>query len=179
MLIWKFEAKFNCLNNMQFYLVQRSLEYSILPCATLLRVFEYWFSLQYCGNRYQNHGLFNKIYFKFFRESGHCRLCWYEILRQELIVSRITLLRVFEKCARPAVYPQCEDTSLHFLKKKYLVNNKKIWKNWAISKNFDICFCVILDFYCRKFVFGGTTGHEALPPPNFEVFLILSNFLKS
>ena len=91
---------------MQFYLVQRSLEY--LNTDLVYNI---------VGIVIKTMVNLIKSTLNFSESQGTVGYAEYESLRQELIVSRITLLRVFEKFARPAVYPQCEGTSLHSLKK--------------------------------------------------------------
>ena len=49
-------------------------------------------------------------------------------------------------------------------------------KNWIGAENFDNCFCVIFDYYCKRFISGRKTGHQA--PPSFNLFLIFPNFLR-
>ena len=35
---------------------------------------------------------------------------------------------------------------------------KKIKQNWTRAEIFDVCFCLIFDFYCQNFISGGEVG---------------------
>ena len=62
---------------------------------------------------------------------------------------------------------------------KYLEQNREIQWNWTGQENSDIYFCVLLDCYCQSLVSGRETGHWAMFPPKFEIFLIFPYFLRS
>ena len=56
--------------------------------------------------------------------------------------------------------------------------SKEIEQSWTVPRNFDI-FWVIFSCYDQSLISGRETGHEALPSTNFEIFLMLSSFLRS
>ena len=47
-----------------------------------------------------------------------------------------------------------------------------IKQNWTGPRNFHIFFCVVFSCYDQSLISGRETGHEALLPTNFEIFLI-------
>ena len=47
------------------------------------------------------------------------------------------------------------------------------------TKSFDICFFVTFSCYDQSLVSGKQTGHQALPPINFKIFILFLSFLKS
>ena len=64
--------------------------------------------------------------------------------------------------------------------------SKEIKQNLTGPNNFDICFCVIFGcydcsffFFFFFFFFFKEIVHQALSPPNFEVFIIFPSFLRS
>ena len=44
-------------------------------------------------------------------------------------------------------------------RKKQIRQSKEIKQNWAGLKNFNICFCIILNCYNRSFISGRDIGH--------------------
>ena len=47
------------------------------------------------------------------------------------------------------------------------------------KEKFDIYSCVFFDCYCSSLISGMKTGHQAMSPPKFEIFLIFPYFLRS
>ena len=62
---------------------------------------------------------------------------------------------------------------------KYLEQNREIQSNWTGQEKFDIYFCLFFDCYCQSLISGGETGHWAMSPPKFKIFLIFPYFLRS
>ena len=52
-------------------------------------------------------------------------------------------------------------------------------ENYSKMNNFDIYVFEIFDHYCHKIISGGATGQEIVFASSFEIFVLLSNFLKS
>ena len=52
-------------------------------------------------------------------------------------------------------------------------------QDWTGQGGFDIYFCVFFDCCCQSLISGGETGHWAMSPPKFEIFLIFPYFLNS
>ena len=53
--------------------------------------------------------------------------------------------------------------------------SKEIKQKWKGLKNFDICFFVIFSCHGQTFISGRETGCLALPPTDFEIFLLFSH----
>ena len=62
---------------------------------------------------------------------------------------------------------------------KYLQQSREIPKNCTGQGKFDINFCMLLDCYCQSSISGRETGHCAMSPPKFEIFLKFPYFLRS
>ena len=62
--------------------------------------------------------------------------------------------------------------------KKLIGQIKKIKQKQVISKNFDICVSVIFSCYDQSVISRRKTGHLALPPTYFEIFLIFPGLRK-
>ena len=52
---------------------------------------------------------------------------------------------------------------------------------WDVTEleNFDICFCILLEYYCQGVTSGREAEHYAMASPNFEIFLTFLKFLRS
>ena len=57
--------------------------------------------------------------------------------------------------------------------------SKEIKQKWRGPKNIDNCFFVVFNCYDQGLISKRNTGHQALPPTNFETFLIFPSFLRS
>ena len=62
---------------------------------------------------------------------------------------------------------------------KYLEQNREIQANCTGQENFDVYFCVFLDYYCQSSISGRETGRWAMSPHKFEIFLTFPYFLRS
>ena len=62
---------------------------------------------------------------------------------------------------------------------KYLEQSKEIKQNWTGPEKLDICFSVIFNLHYQIFTSENETGHMALLLPNFDFFLIFTNFISS
>ena len=78
------------------------------------------------------------------------------------------------------VAPQigCRDSWKYNLRKKMWLN-KEIKQKLKGPKNVDICLTLIFRCYGQSLFSRGETGHQALPPTNFEIFLIFSILILS
>lgn len=61
---------------------------------------------------------------------------------------------------------------------KVLEQGKEIEQNWTGLENIDIWFCVLFG-YCQSLIFRSETGLWTISPPKLEIFLTLTNFLRS
>ena len=55
---------------------------------------------------------------------------------------------------------------------KYLEQNREIQYNWTGQEKIDISICGFFDCYCQSLISRRGTGHWAMSPPRFEIFLI-------
>ena len=65
---------------------------------------------------------------------------------------------------------------MQIIRDKILEQSKEIKQTWTRTEIFDNCSCVIFDNITSVF-FGKKTEHEALSPPNFNIFLIFAKIL--
>ena len=68
------------------------------------------------------------------------------------------------------------DTLILESRTKYFEQSKETKQYCTWLENFNICFCVLFDCYCRCFISGRGTGNWAMSPPNSEIFSIFPNF---
>ena len=84
-------------------------------------------------------------------------------------------------CKGDQVPNRCKQTHSLFFRElpKIISKNWKMRKRWTRSEKSGVCFRLIFDHQCQKFIFRGETGYQTVLPQNFRIFLFFSNLLKS
>ena len=62
---------------------------------------------------------------------------------------------------------------------KYLEQYREIQYNWTGQETFNLYFCMFLDCHCQSLISGRETGHKAMFPLKFKIYLIFPYFLRS